>query len=116
MGAMTVGGVAIDAQEVSDIFRNEGIRRQLGPPGARTDHLYRIARRAQLIADSGKNVVDLSPLTGWLRLGEWCRRCGVPDRTARFWAADGRIKAQKVGRTWWVAAGELPPARKEHDG
>lgn len=111
-GVTPVVGVPIDAEELADILAAEIDRRLLSSTRQRVDHLARIEHRARVIADSGKTVLDTSPLEGWLPLTRWCERVGAHDRTGRSWAVRGVIEARKVGKSWWVPADELPPDRR----
>ncbi|PSL02501.1 excisionase family DNA binding protein [Haloactinopolyspora alba] len=55
------------------------------------------------------------PLSGrhgqqWASVAEMAGRTGVPGRTLRRWAASGRIRAERIGRTWWLY---VPDVEKE---
>lgn len=117
-GAVTVIGLLVDADELADILAAEIDRRLTSSEGGqRVDHLARIRDRALVIADSGRTVVDSSPMEGWLPLTRWCERVGAHGRTGRSWAVRGVIEARKVGKSWWVPADELPPGRRgRNDG
>ncbi|MBD2897251.1 hypothetical protein amrb99_62100 [Actinomadura sp. RB99] len=56
------------------------------------------------LADHGNNgeAPETIEGTGWSTVAQLAAYSGHPPRTLRHWAAAGRVRARRVGRTWLI--------------
>lgn len=57
---------------------------------------------AEQVADDGHDHDDSDKLRDMITVAELAEMSGYPTRTLRRWAAGGRLRARRAGRTWLV--------------
>lgn len=111
MAGVRLFGVPIDAEELADIIGTAATDRQMRRAAQGSADLGLIERRCREFAVFGGSDPGRWSGGSWVTLTEWARASLVPVRTARDWAAAGKIRARKSGRVWLVQGDEVPPGR-----